>query len=678
MSKIRLFRPSKTSPQEPSPCLSSHCSTLYRFCQYFIAILTVFTSIFLAATPVSATTYSSPYSSVNNFYFDDFTANYYLYRAEDGTSRMMVVEELTAVFPDTNQNHGFTRVIPFTNNNGKNLTMESDDTIYIDVQRNGVEEPVDKVELGNGYFTVYIGDADTYVHGEQHYTLTYEFRNLIRDFDGWQELYWDTNGNDWSQRFNHLSAYVYLDESIAKQFTGDTACYVGRFGDSGQNRCQTSTFQEDVDLADGRKSLGGVKFSTDRLAAGENLTFDLKFQPGTFAAPPQKFDHRLIACTVAAAILGSGLIILIILCLRQTSENHRYYKSLFVKPEYTVPEGFTVAEMAANYIGKGAGGNRKVATLLDLAVQHKIELVKTEKDGAFGKKKTQWMVRIKTDTLNKQQATVLKILAGSVTPLRKGQEIYIKTHTSTPGLVALGAEFDEYVETALKAKGLAVDKNQNDNHQSKKSPNFASILIISSVLWMIAWVFIFAWIFSDAPSYVTIVGEDILPPILITLVVALFFISVFIGVKNAKFATHTQKGLEYSRYLDGLRTYMKMAEAERLQFLQSVKGADTSHQGIVKLYEKLLPYAAIFKLEKSWLDELGKYYEFDDVGAPTWYMGVGVFSAREFASAMNAVSSSASSSINYSTSSGSSSSSSGFGGGGFSGGGGGGGGGGGW
>ena len=123
---------------------------------------------------------------------------------------------------------------------------------------------------------------------------------------------------------------------------------------------------------------------------------------------------------------------------------------------------------------------------------------------------------------------------------------------------------------------------------------------------------------------------------------------------------------------------MQLAEAERLKMLQSVQGADTSHQGIVKLYEKLLPYATLFGLEKSWLSELGKYYEFDDVAKPNWYLGVGAFSAHEFSAALTAANATVASSISHSTISSSSSSSSGIGGGGFSGGGGGGGGGGGW
>lgn len=635
-----------------------------------IALICAILSIF-SATPVNAA-----YNTANNFYFDDFTATYYLYRAEDGTSRLRVVEQLTAIFPNSDQNHGITRVIPFTNQDGKNLTMESDDTIYIDVERNGVEEKVSKVEVGDGLFYVYIGDSDTYVHGEQVYTLTYEFQNVVTDFEEWQELYWDTNGNDWSQRFNQVTVRVYLDDEIADAFTGETACYVGHYDDNGQSRCKTAKFEDELEWGD-YKSAGGVEFSASKLSSHENLTFDLEFEPGTFTMPPQHFDLRLVFATAAAVIGGIGMIVFMIICLRKTSKNRKYYKGLFVKPEYTPPLDFTIAEMAENYIGKSPTSDQKVATLLELAVHHKIEMIKTETDGAFGRKKTQWKVRVKTNTLNKQQATVLKLLAGSDASLRVDQEILVTTHTANASLVKLSERFTKSIKDSLNKKGLAVDLEHKATN-GKKPLNYPGILTIAACVWFFVWIFGFIFLLEDSASYLTMVGEDILPPIIIIIVMATMVSSFIVGVKTAPFIRHTQKGFEYSRYLDGLKMYMKMAEADRLKMLQSVKGADTTHRGVVKIYEKLLPYAAIFKLEKSWLDEMGKYYDFDDVTAPTWYVGVGVFSAREFSNAMMMASNSVSSSITHSTTTNSSSGFSGMGGGGFSGGGGGGGGGGGW
>jgi uncharacterized membrane protein len=129
-------------------------------------------------------------------------------------------------------------------------------------------------------------------------------------------------------------------------------------------------------------------------------------------------------------------------------------------------------------------------------------------------------------------------------------------------------------------------------------------------------------------------------------------------------------------YLLGLRMYMRLAEADRLKVLQSPHGELTEKINIddktqlVKLYERLLPYAMLFGIEKQWASEFAKLYD----QPPDWYAGNAAFNAVYFAAAMNSFSVASAASFTPP----SNSSSSGFGGGGFAGGGGGGGGGGGW
>ena len=113
----------------------------------------------------------------------------------------------------------------------------------------------------------------------------------------------------------------------------------------------------------------------------------------------------------------------------------------------------------------------------------------------------------------------------------------------------------------------------------------------------------------------------------------------------------TAAGSELRDYLAGLRLYIDLAEADRLRVLQSPTGALTSPYRpvadtvavpvagldapdselmIVKLYERVLPFAVLFGLEKSWSKVLGGYY--DRVNAePDWYVGtqIGRASCRE-------------------------------------------------
>ena len=65
---------------------------------------------------------NNTFADAQDFYFEDFTADYYLTKLEDGTSNLHVKEVLTAVFLEMNQNHGITRTIPYTNQGGENRT----------------------------------------------------------------------------------------------------------------------------------------------------------------------------------------------------------------------------------------------------------------------------------------------------------------------------------------------------------------------------------------------------------------------------------------------------------------------------------------------------------------------------------------------------------------------------
>jgi uncharacterized membrane protein YgcG len=145
----------------------------------------------------------------------------------------------------------------------------------------------------------------------------------------------------------------------------------------------------------------------------------------------------------------------------------------------------------------------------------------------------------------------------------------------------------------------------------------------------------------------------------------------------ATFAPLTRLGAETREQLKGLKLFIRLAEADRIAFLQSPDGAqrrpDPTKPGeMIHLYEKALPYAVRFGLEKKWAKELASRYE-QDSRSPYWYSSNGDFTAAAFVVGITGLTASA---TTWGASA-SSSSSSGLDGGGFAGGGGGGGGGGG-
>lgn len=612
---------------------------------------------------------SEAHAGVNDFYFEDFTGDYYLRRAEDGTSRLRVVEKVTTVFPDYKQNKGICRRISFTNQDGVNLTLPSLTRNDIGVTRNGETEPIYSIDKYGDYYEVCTG-TEEYVLGKQVYAFIYEFTDVIMEFDesgnnvsgqdvakAYQELYWDTNGTDSSQRFDKVTARVHFEDGTLEGFTGESLCYVGSYGAKGNERCEIQTISD------------GVAFSAKDLKPHENLTFDIKIKAGTFAVKEPERNYTLVLVMVGFAVVCGLLLILPFKNFLKTREKARFYNGLFVRPEYQPNKDYDVAEMAEIYIGEKK--DAKVAVMLDMIVKGQIALIKGE---TAVLKRDKWSVKVKKmEGISREGAILLEILNGGIEP-KDGDEIEIKTRTATSKLMALGRSYDKTVIDRLKQDGL-VDSKYAKNLDFGVSGMIAAVVMVGVFVMPILFGIVETITDGGGAMVGVLVGEEAFLGVMGGIALGTIIIYVYLKTKTNKFLHRTEKGLEASRYMDGLKLYIKMAEKDRLAFLQSVKGVNTSPEGVVHLYEKLLPYAAVLGLEKSWMKELEKYYEIGNVETPDWYYsGMASYSILSIAS-------SAASAVRSSTvmgsSGGSSSSSSGFsggGGGGFSGGGGGGGG----
>lgn len=621
-----------------------------------LGVLTILLS-FLVVNSVSAV-------NTENFYFKDFTADYYLSRDTEGVSHLKVVENFTTVFPEFNQNKGICREIPFTNQGGLNETLETLNRNNIKLLRNGAVEPIYSIERYQDYYRVCTGNDD-YVLGEQVYTFEYEFTKVVTDFGSYQELYWDTNGNGWNQKFNKVTARVHFAEDIKADYTGKRWCYVGSYGESGQDRCAITNLDD------------GFEFTAENLGINENLTYDIEIKPGIFKVPEPEKNYSLVILIVTLGIICLLCLIPFIKKYLKAKVKKDYYKGIFVKPEYQPHDKYSLVEMAELYMGKKK--DVRVAMMLDLIVRKKISIIKEE--GMFREK---WKIRIDhVDGVGMDDVRLLQILNGGER-LSRGDEISLKTHTASSSLLAIEKSFEKSVLARLKNDGLVEEKyklginrvgvigNLIGNALIFMPFSFMAVMMLYSLMTSLFWSNGFHGVLVfERYSFITIVI------ILATTLTA----GTLLNSMAKKYLYYKNAGLEAARYMDGLKLYIEMAEADRLKFLQSVEGAEVSADGIVKLYEKLLPYAAIFGLEESWMNELKDYCELKEVTEPDWLVaGITAAQISSFSrSAANVArgSTMVSSGGSISGGGGSSSGFSGGGGGGFSGGGGGGGGGGG-
>lgn len=296
-------------------------------------------------------------------------------------------------------------------------------------------------------------------------------------------------------------------------------------------------------------------------------------------------------------------------------------------PEYIPPKGKSTL-LASVILSDRMQTKAVSAAIIDLAVRHYVKVYEIKK-GEYELE----LVKAPSDLLSEEQ-TVVTLLFGESSTV--GTRIKLKDKTS------LYTEISKLGKTVYEqsiAAGLMAD-----TRKPQKS--------ISLTGWILLGLSVLTFNVLGAIAGITLL------------------------VIGSAMPARTTQGVALKEYLLGLKEYMKMAEADRIKQLQSPSGADKTPIDandatmLVKLYERLLPYAILFAIEEDWAKQFAPLY----ATPPDWYVGSSpTFNAVYFAAAVGSFSSASVSSFAPP----SSSSSSGFSGG-SSGGGGGGGGGGGW
>lgn len=560
-------------------------------------------------------------ADVNDFLITEYDIVYVLGKSAEGRSTLKTVETITATFPAYDQNHGIERAIP-TEYDGHKTKLK------ITSVKNEQGRAWNYTTYNqNGNTVVRIGDADRYVHGQQTYVISYEQQDVTRYFPdtGRDEFYWDTNGTDWQVPITALTVRLTVDPSLAGALTGDTACYQGIRGSNAG--CKITQNENAFIVQEGP------------LSYGENVTVAVGFKPGTFAAYEPSIFERVANFALLSSLLGIPVaaIALAALGLRYSAIASRKKERKTVVNEFLPPKDISITSAATLVT---AGKSVFTAQLLDLAVRGYIKIYQTREKRLFRSAEYDIEVTKDVSTLRDEEREILSDIFGGVPTA--GQRLALKS---------------------LKNNTTVYNRMQNNDKALKKLVR-GQYGLREKVPVQSGW-FKKAALWSFALSVLLLCA-----PLLIVSVVAL--------IMSYTLWVLTDKGLGLARYLDGLRHYISVAEVDRLKAMQSPEGAqklggidpaDTAQ--VVKLYEKVLPYAVLFGQEKAWNEQLGKYYE--SIGqSPSWYHGHSAFNAATFSSGMNSFGTAASYTSASNSSSGGSS------GGGSSGGGGGGGGGGGW
>ena len=584
-----------------------------------------------------------------DFSYSLFDADYTLSQAADGTSAVTVVETLVAEFPDYDQNRGIIRALPRWNQR-----VNLNPVVASVVDENGTDVHYEE-NVTTDFLELALG-TDEFVHGSNTYVITYTMQHVVGTFPdtGDDEFYWDVNGTGFGQSFDTVSATITVDSAVAPTLTGETACYWGPSGAT--NECALSTTPDPA---------GATTFEVahDGLGAGETLTVVVGFVEGTFVQGPktQPIPREPSADTPAplwsnvatvVAIVGGLFALAGAIAARARRGSGAPGRGTII-PEYSVPKGVNVM-VAAHLVNRGS--TAIPAELVSLAVRKNLRIIGYPVVEGGGEYTLQFLTTDGADSLDLQILTALFGAAPEPGTLRelRNDDAELGTATNAVSAAALAAITSSGWRVVPKSRGI-------------RWAVFGFLALAVAILNQVA----------------TLAAYSLAPWPLIAIGVTL--ITLVVSIALVQFSNHlSQLGAEMRDYLIGMRVYLTLAEQERFRMLQSPDGAERVDVGdtrqVVKLYEKLLPFAVIWGVEDEWSKELEvRAAEIDE--DPDWFVGQNGFTALALTSALrgssSAMSYTAPTSWESGGGSGFSSSFGGTGGGGFSGGGGGGGGGGG-
>ncbi|WP_172829660.1 DUF2207 family protein [Microterricola viridarii] len=582
-------------------------------------------------------------TGVDEFRFASFDADYLLGRDAEGRSTLETTETLVAVFPEFDQNRGIRRAIPLRYDG-----HPTDLVVQGVTDENGVPRPYESEEDEDGEFLIVTIAADGYVHGAQSYVIRYSQQNITLEPDDGtqQEFYRDVNGVGWAQPFDRVGATLRMDAELVAALNGQMACYRGPQGSS--QPCEQIVLAESAPPSDPPR----VVAEASGLGAYENLTMAVGFEPGTFV--PR--DGSLAASPSGIAGVGAALATLGVFAAAVITRRRRWRDAPgrgIVIAEYEPPAGVDVL-LAAELLGREKKG--VTAAILDLAVGRALRVIEL--------KKSRFQLElVDPDAASGPLRPVLTAIFGE--SLRPGERHTLGTTSNSIG-------------TKLHAVTAATRKRSRAAGFRRRADAGRRVLLVAAALCGAVLTVVLSAIALES-------DRGGLWPLAAILVAGLA--AVLTAIWLADIRPLTAQGALAVEHLRGLELFIRLAEADRLRMLQSPSGAlrdavpgvqggrpagGPSDAQVLRLHEKLLPYAALFGQEKEWAAALASLYA--QSGEPDWYQGRSGFNLAAFAVGVSSFSTASSSSWSSSSSS---SSSGGSGGGGFSGGGGGGGGGGG-
>lgn len=576
--------------------------------------------------------------------------------------------------------HGITRTFLTKRNfNGSNKKV---DLKIVEVTKDGVKQKYHS-EKGSDYHTIYIGDKDEILApGVYEYTIRYRVSKQIGFFKGYDELYWNVNGTDWSFPIDKVSAKVALPASVEIL---QHSCYTGAAGSTASN-CESQMINKQT-----------MQWSAQNFHQGENLTIAVGFTKGTVLPPsPPSFleKHGILV------LLGLSLLGLLAYSFSMWKKFGVDPPKPTVYPQFNIPEDRSPASMG--YLQKERyTSNLLTAALVNLCIKGYTKIIETESKAFLkifsSKKFTIQKIKEPDSSLPQEELGLMKNLFSNRSEVTLDGDYDPKLQKTVSKFKAsLAKQHEDFVNKGNNGNlvlypflflsfiyfvGLLLTALKTDEFGFMIVGFFIYIIIVviyfvcTKVIGRVPWkgfksIFLIFFVLTFTIPFLGMgFSMSIEPDFKYCFQFAIICLLIFLGFQYF-IKRPSEEKLQSKSLIEGFKMYMGAAENEQLKFHNPPKMTP-------EIFEKYLPYAMVLDVDDIW----GKKFETALLAAAagytsSWYVG-NYANLHTFGSSLN-------NSLSQSISSGStapsnsSSGGSGSGGGGFSGGGGGGGGGGGW
>lgn len=489
--------------------------------------------------------------------------------------------------------HGIFRTIPYRSVvNGKYYSI-----LLSDFRANRTM----KVTKEKDRFNIRLGDADTYVRGNQTYVIEYTARKAIQIGNtNYDEFYWNVTGNEWETPIRSTHIEIELPGDIVISENVDYRLY---YGESGSDRLIATSGDQTDDSAGtvyekdavspnstraviGRQgvpyynrvtvSVEGNKLIFNiprRLRSNEGFTLQLRMKKGIIVMTKWQafwyafvdFIDKNIHYALAAALFLVSVVIWLIWGKDRKAP---------IMTEFLPPHGISPAE--ANSILKQKPVFDLPSTLVDLAVRGFIVIGANKKKTYIEKKMTSGKsLKQFEQVLMEELFSFSFIDLSQPDPIKKVYATSLKEQFY-PCYLRIVQTFKEFF---TKRKFF------------ERSGNVWRGLFIFFAILSLALIGLGCILFKD---YIKVIIFGVLA----------ILNNIFFAIVMPK---KTNKGLDYYNKILGFKEFISRAEQDRIKQLTEENP---------RYFDDTIPYAIVFGMAKEW----GKKFKGIITKPPDWYL----------------------------------------------------------